>query len=419
MSAVSSLPDHFILPGVDTCSAFFVLPSIMIGRSTEHDEIVKIIEKVSNRHISSQRQDLSSVSSGSVSENFPGNTGDSDADSSDAHTSTLENPNLNPGNDLGLGLGVRNLRSGSGYNRSNTTSQYGSSSQSNSNSKPWENNYSNPVVDSPSIFSSIDNSAIGASSEGAGSLTNQRNKHKYRRKGRCEVVTIAGAAGLGKSCLVQSVQLEARRRGYFASSKFDQSRKIPFGPVLKLLSSLFKQVFSESNTSTAFHQVLKQYVRPAWPMLHKILGLPEFLLDQRSLHKAHKTVGSGSNQFSPNYHGLRSDFRTRDSSPSSTQSLPGVNVGSQSSQDFLRAGSSTRSTRLMGTFLDVLRVFTQHKFICTYTDSYPIEYGLRPLTEEVSGVRTCQASCLSSANDPEAFPCFHVRQEECSTSEAS
>ena len=43
-------------------------------------------------------------------------------------------------------------------------------------------------------------------------------------------------------------------------------------------------------------------------------------------------------------------------------------LGAQSSQDFLRAGTSTKSMRLMNTFLDVLRMFTQHKFICFCLD---------------------------------------------------
>lgn len=138
-------------------------------------------------------------------------------------------------------------------------------------------------------------------------------------------------------------------------SKFDQAKRIPFGPVLKLLSSLFKQVFSESNTETPFHQAFKQYVKPAWPLLHKVLELPEFLLGR-------------SNQpafLNQNYNKRLRAERRRDSSPSSTYSL---SLGSQSSQDFLRAGSSTRSVRLMNTFLDVLRVFTQHKFICFCLD---------------------------------------------------
>jgi hypothetical protein len=66
---------------------------------------------------------------------------------------------------------------------------------------------------------------------------------------------------------------------------------------------------------------------------------------------------------------IRADFKRRDSSPSSSRgSLYSMALGAQSSQDFLRAGSSTKSMRLMNTFLDVLRVFTQHKFICFCLD---------------------------------------------------
>jgi len=201
--------------------------------------------------------------------------------------------------------------------------------------------------------------------DGVGSLGTTRNAQKFRRRGRCEVVTISGAAGLGKSCLVQSVQVEARRRGYFASSKFDQAQKTPFGPVLKLLSSLFKQVFSESNTETLFHQTLKQYVRPAWPMLHKVLGLPEFLLGPDNP----QTPVKGQTQLSHGYNkSLRAEIGPRRDVSTSSASLYSLSLGSQSSQDFLRAGSSTKSVRLMNTFMDVLRVFTQHKFICFCLD---------------------------------------------------
>jgi hypothetical protein len=125
-------------------------------------------------------------------------------------------------------------------------------------------------------------------------------------------------------------------------------------------------VFSESNTETPFHHILKQYVRPAWPMLHKVLELPEFLLGAM-------TGPQKSNHLSSISHGykksLRAELKPRDSSPSSSHtSLYSMALGSQTSQDFLRAGTSTKSMRLMNTFLDVLRVFTQHKFICLCLD---------------------------------------------------
>lgn len=287
-------------------SSFFVLPTVMIGRAHEHDEIVKIIDKVSRRHVTGQRQDASSISTSS-------------SVSSGREEITLDA----------------------------LASMGGSSSGENASSFEGR---------------SIPLSAVGG-------LTKTRNPHKFRRQGRCEVVCISGAPGLGKSCLVQSVQVEARRRGYFASAKFHQARRYPFGPLLKLLSSLFKQVFSESNTDTPFHQMLKQYVRPAWPMLHKVLELPEFLLGamteaQRQRHSA-----------SPPSHGynksVRAEIEGRESAPSSSShgaSLYSMAHAAQSPQDFLRAGTSTRSIRLLNTFLDVLRMFTQHKFICFCLD---------------------------------------------------
>lgn len=257
------------------------------------------------------------------------------------------------------------------------------------NVHPWEQNQalsleSRNSVERSNYSSSVsfDGDSVRAGSDGVGSLTSRRNKQKFRRRGRCEVISIAGAAGLGKSCLVQSVQVEARRRGYFASSKFDQARKTPFGPVLKLLSSLFKQVFSESNTETAFHQTLKQYVRPAWPMLHKVLGLPEFLLGHPGRSRKPMPLANGLNS------SLRNDARRQETSPASsrTGSTYSLSLGAQSSQEFLRVGSSTKSLRLMNTFLDVLRVFALHKFLCFCLDDlqFADEESLELITQLIS-----------------------------------
>lgn len=364
-------------------SSFFILPTTMIGRSEEYDEVVKIIDKVSRRHLIGQKQDVHSISSGSsLSEGRIDNFdfGIAEVSSEDNASSAEANSHsLGRSNSLSTGGGLsgeqRSYGSGSSIIRSVANSQHNSteapdSSMRSSNRipKPWEKNNS-LSHDSQSFVDSMVTDGVGGtriSSDSVGSLTNHRNVQKFRRKGRCEVVSISGATGLGKSCLVQSVQVEARRRGYFASSKFDRAKKTPFGPVLKLLSSLFKQVFSESNTETPFHQLLKQYVRPAWPMLHKVLGLPEFLLGNVPSTKANH-----SSQLSQGYNrSVRAEIRRRDSSPSSNShgSLYSVALGSQSSQEFLRSGASTKSMRLMNTVLDVLRVFSQHKFLCFCLD---------------------------------------------------
>ena len=193
-----------------------------------------------------------------------------------------------------------------------------------------------------------------------------------------------------------------------------------------ILSSLFKQVFSESNTDTVFHQLLKHYVRPAWPMLHKVLGLPEFLLGPNvPIQKPNH-----SSQISQSYNkSLQAEFGQRDSSPSSSRnSLYNLSLGAQSSQDFLCAGSSTKSMRLMNTFLDVLRVFTQHKFICFCLDDlqFADEESLDSITQIISS--RSMILYLYSSISPDKFlsceTCFapskifpfisHVSQLKCS-----
>jgi serine/threonine protein kinase len=225
-------------------SSFFILPTAMIGRSEEHDEVVKVIDKVSRRHLVGQKQDIYSISSGSSLSDGKFETldagGAGELSSEGDNTSSAEGRS-NSLTNSGLS-GDRTYKSGSSQMRSGTNSLHNShesmdsSNKANSMVKPWEKN-SSLSMDSRSIVESLNCDVQRSTSEGVGSLSGARNSQKFRRKGRCEVISIAGPAGLGKSCLVQSVQVEARRRGYFASSKFDQAKKVPS-------ISLFIWVFS-------------------------------------------------------------------------------------------------------------------------------------------------------------------------------
>lgn len=102
-------------------------------------------------------------------------------------------------------------------------------------------------------------------------------------------------------------------------------------------------------------------------MLHRVLGLPEFLLGPPEV-----SVGRSisSSQHFAHRGGSRPGSKRRGSSPGSSPGPIGRNpsIASQSSQDILRVGSSTKTVRLMNIFLDVLRVFTAHKFICFCLD---------------------------------------------------
>ncbi len=93
-------------------------------------------------------------------------------------------------------------------------------------------------------------------------------------------------------------------------------------------------------------------------MLDKVLGLPEFLLGPVDT----SVVRSSSNAQSSTARDIRGATKRRGSSPASSGRLS--KISAQSSQDFLRAGTSTKSMRLMNTFLDVLRMFANHKFVC-------------------------------------------------------
>jgi predicted ATPase len=218
-----------------------------------------------------------------------------------------------------------------------------------------------------------------------GGMIMNRNNIGIRMNGRCEVITVAAAAGLGKTRLVQSVQVGARQRGYFTSTKFDQNQteNKPFDPILKLLSSLFQQVFSESHMDPTFHQILNRRVAPVWPMLHKMLGLPEILFGS----KLPSRTASQSSRYNES---LGVESKRRDSSPRSTSSRDGLalrsKIGSQSSRNFLLAGSSTQSMSLMSIILDILRIFARHKFICICLDDLHLadEESLELIAQMVS-----------------------------------
>lgn len=344
-------------------SSFFMLPSMMIGRQKERAELLKVIERVAKAHAMAQRGANRFSDGSSLSNEFlDGVDVSSEAASSDGggnrHSGTYDPrhrgsiiPSVYSTEADALSLG-------------NVTPQ-----GTRSSSKPWDRHQS-VSFETRSLVNSLGEEREfrhAPTPDSSSSLSRQLGSAKFRRRGHCEIVTIEGAGGLGKSCLVQSVLADVRRGGYCATAKFDTARKIAFGPLLRLLSSLFRQVWGERNTETQFHQTLKQYVRPVWPMLHKVLGLPEFLIGpvDASVSRSISNASAAALQTRSRAPGL---MKRRGSSPGTStppqSSYRGSVVSTSSSQDFLRTGTSTKSIRLMNTFLDVLRMFAHHKFIC-------------------------------------------------------
>ncbi|RGP77989.1 serine threonine kinase [Fusarium longipes] len=359
--------------GTRDVSSFFMLPAIMIGRQQEQAELSKVIDRVAKSHAMSLKGNTNRFSDGS---NLSTDIATFDDISSEG-ASSVDGTNYRSGSFTHTAPSETKMQKTS-FNPlySDTQTVSGDTIASSPSgtlprvAKPWERHASisietRSLVESSGPDSQTRHSMVEST---ASSLSRQLGSAKFRRRDYCEVVTIEGTGGLGKSCLVQSVLADARRRGYCATAKFDTARRTAFGPLLKLLSSLFKQVWGERNTETPFHQGLKQFVRPVWPMLHRLLGLPEFLLGPPETAIGRSI--SSSLQFSSNKSSVRSGLKRRGSSPGGSPKLVARNpsVASQSSSDFLRTGTSTKTMRLMNIFLDVLRVFTAHKFICFSLD---------------------------------------------------
>ena len=350
-------------------SSYFNLPSQMVGREKEHDQIVQMIQKVSKRSgtgatlkggFYSLSSNSSSISDSHV-ESFDVADGSSDGASSHGADNYRNNSLTGPSPAL-LGPTPNTLRDSAGSQSSQTAQGQSPGAGSVTSPPPLDGKpegksalHAKLAIEGRSSFPDTQ-----SQSQSSGSIP---QRQKLRRKGRCEVISIAGAAGLGKSFLVQSVQTEARRCGYTASAKFDQAKKQPFEPVLRLMSSLFRQIFSESDVSTDFHNMIRASVRPVWALLHAMLNLPEHLLGSTySLTKPTNNVLSNKS--------IKTDpSRGLPPSPSSQSSSAGTRMGGNTSTtDFLRGGSSTKSLRFMNTFLDVLRMLAHHKFICLCLD---------------------------------------------------
>lgn len=184
-----------------------------------------------------------------------------------------------------------------------------------------------------------------SSTEGVNNVVGRlRVKH-----GHTEIISISGAAGCGKSSLVQSVASTARKHGYFTSAKFDQVKKTPFEPLIKVLSSLFQQIFSEEDVNTPFHNNVRHLVQPFWPVLHTYLDLPEWLLVRDMNGQTQTAHPNASKAQGPAYSGKNT-------------------CNNASTHEWLRAGGTNKSSRFVAIFLDVLRLLSLQKFICFCLD---------------------------------------------------
>ncbi|KAI9791180.1 MAG: hypothetical protein M1816_004172 [Peltula sp. TS41687] len=343
-------------------SSYFNLPKSMVGRQIEHDKIVDIIEMVSKRFqrrrpLQAEPPGLSSHLSTSDGRLDSTDSLDNASDTTSSADASASRPNLSI-------YATQSVTDPSGHGDHYSFGDQDSTTRS---GLLHANRIQSPQGSRPmDMVAGQQQSKTPTEAKGSFQETQtapRRKKQSYRRTGRCEVVSIAGAAGLGKSRLVQSIQTMARRYGYLASAKFDTAKKQPFEPVLKVMSSLFRQIFSEGDVSTEFHQLIRAYVAPVASLLQDMLDIPDHLLDEMPKSSTRSTPASSS-EIVP-----RAEVpRIEASWPMSAKSLVQNDSSNQLSTNTLRRGSSMKSLRFSSTFLDLLRLLARHKFICLCFD---------------------------------------------------
>ncbi|KAF1979878.1 putative histidine kinase HHK1p [Bimuria novae-zelandiae CBS 107.79] len=338
-------------------SCFFNLPLKQIGRDKERNMIADVIERVHKRRrmapiFGSALNSLSSSSSFSDPRMDATQLDDimSDSTSSRGSDSRLNSVNTGP-------VFMDAARNVHQLSQDSMTQSEGSNGDEFSEARTPVQPSRGPS--STSIETSLSLSRSNQSDSGSirRTMSSARNP-RLRKRARCEIIAIAGEAGLGKSKLVQSIQSTARSKdipNYFSAAKFDPARKAPFEPILRLMSSLFRQIFSEADVGTEFHASLRTHLKNSgvWQILHSYLDLPEWLLSTSNAH-------ASSQQ--------RDKMKTNKKECDRRASSPAIHCGGtgHNADAWLRSGGASKSTRFMSVFIDVLRLLAMQK-LCIWT----------------------------------------------------
>lgn len=341
--------------GLKDVSSFFVLPTLIFGRMNEQDKILKVIEKVYKRRREAPLNKRPPGPVFNVSSALTMSDGRKDILETEGKSSTNSS-------DAGEEGGRVQTRSSSinAETRALQPQIQKGVEDIRAPSKPLI-----PSTDSTESLAISDTSDLqskaaieGGSSElpykpVTSSILRETNRSGRRR---CEVVTIVGAAGLGKSSLIQSTQSWVRGFGYYASAKFDQAIKVPFEPLLRVLGSLFRQIFSEGDVNTSYHNSIRDKVNPLWPTLCSMLDLPENLMSS----EAQQTKEA-------------SDVPTwranKNSGLESSESAISANAHSNTRVNLISDSANIKngSAKVLSIFVEVVRVLSA-KLICLCLD---------------------------------------------------
>ena len=385
--------------GLKDVPSFFVLPTAISGREKERKKIIEIIKQVAHRQ---ERQDFSMRSgqllgstsgASTLSERFE--NAEAITRSSDTSSQVALSPILGP-SPLG------NLDS----HKSRSSSQDLPNGNKPVNKPPLEVHNSRESIETTFSYDTAQRSIprLEQSSNGIQSgshVPGRQGSHIRMRRHPCELISITGAAGAGKSSLVQNAQTVIRQYGYFASAKFDPARKAPFEPLLRAMSSLFRQIFSESDVNSDYHNMIRRNIRGIWGTVCSMLDLPDNLINTEAefVDKPATNKSQGINK------SLRAEMMETGSLRSNRSGS--IEAGSYTTSD-ARKGANTRSLKFSNVFIEILRVLSR-RLICLCLDD--INFADEESLDLVSTVinRKLGIVILTTCRDVTTLP-SHIEQ---------
>lgn len=90
----------------------------------------------------------------------------------------------------------------------------------------------------------------------------------------CQVIVLKGPGGIGKTTLVTTLNAQARHCGYTASAKFDKNQKRPYNGLLRCLSSILRQLLTESEPVVReFYKDLKDNLGPQFSNVRLMVNM--------------------------------------------------------------------------------------------------------------------------------------------------
>ncbi|PGG95395.1 serine/threonine protein kinase [Helicocarpus griseus UAMH5409] len=359
---------NFVIAQRDV-SSFFALPSSMFGRKEEHEKILQVINRVQKRQQTAVAQasakanihSLYAISSGSsISDGRVDGieVGDASSDSGSYGIAAVRTNSASGPHVVAPVSTQDSTHSADSASSQKTLLVSGRVKSPTDSRTSWEANdresYLSSSISSHSQFDSL------------ASLGRRKVQAKYRQSGRCEVISISGVPGLGKSDLVNRLQPEIRKNGYIAVSRLDRSRRVPFEPFFKILASLLRQIFSERDVTSEYHSSIRATLQPIWLALHKVLGLPEKLI-----------YPLGSNNEPVNFLKPAAPLQvlkegTEESFHSKGAEFISLSAG-QTLKDFCHGPSSSAMLRFTDTLIETLRIMSLNKLICVCLDD--IQYA--------------------------------------------